>query len=113
MILESFQKAEEDLTERQLREARVEADAVLGAVEKARQEEAYLSLNEEERAAIDLAVSELLTVQNGNDHNLIRDKIEGVDKATQNLAEAIINSVAMKALGGKRIDGDDGDGAHA
>ena len=29
MILESFQKAEEDLTERQLREARVEADAVL------------------------------------------------------------------------------------
>ena len=41
MILESFEKAEEDLTERQVREARVEADAVLAAVEKARHEDAY------------------------------------------------------------------------
>ena len=35
MILESFDKAEEDFKERQVREARVEADAILGAVEKA------------------------------------------------------------------------------
>jgi Fe-S protein assembly chaperone HscA len=104
MILESFEKAEEDLSERQLREARVEADAVLGAVEKARQEEAYQSLNEQERAAIDLAVNELLVAYNSPDHNLIRDKIDGVDKATQNLAEAIINSVAAKALKGSKID---------
>ncbi len=104
MILESFEKAEEDLTERQLREARVEADAVLVAVEKARQEEAFLSLSNEERAAIDTAVNELIVVQNGDNHLLIRDKIDGVDKATQNLAEAIINSVAEKALKGSKID---------
>src|SRR5271165_1812923 len=36
MILESFDKAEEDFRERQLREGRVEADAILAAVEKAR-----------------------------------------------------------------------------
>ena len=36
MILESYDKAEEDFKERQVREARVEADAILGAVEKAR-----------------------------------------------------------------------------
>ncbi len=104
MILESFQKAEEDMTERQLREARVEADAVLAAVEKARQEDAYQLLNQEERSAIDRAINELLVVYNGEDHNLIRDKIEGVDKVTQNLAEAIINSVAEKALKGTKID---------
>ena len=104
MILESFQKAEEDLTERQLREARVEAEAVLAAVEKARKEDAFFSLPEEERTAIDRAVNELLVVVNGTDHNLIRDKIDGIDKATQNLAEAIINSVAEKALKGTKVD---------
>ncbi len=34
MIIESYDKAEEDFKERQVREARVEADAVLGATEK-------------------------------------------------------------------------------
>src|SRR5580658_1293264 len=71
MILESFEKAQEDLTERQVREARVEADAVLAAVDKARHEEAYSALSEEERAAIDLAIHELLVVQNSDDHELI------------------------------------------
>ncbi len=47
MILESFEKAQQDLTERQVREARVEADAILAAVEKARHEEAYSMLNED------------------------------------------------------------------
>src|SRR5580700_4044409 len=48
MILESFDKAEEDFNERQLREARVEADTILAAVEKARQNDAYFELSEDE-----------------------------------------------------------------
>ena len=104
MILESFQKAEEDLTERQVREARVEAEAVLAAVEKARQGDEYQLLSELERSTIDHAINDLLLVVNGDDYGLIRDKIDGVDKATQNLAEAIINSVAEKALKGTKID---------
>ena len=76
MILESFEKAQEDFTERQVREARVEADAILAAVEKARHEEAYLALSEDERAAIDRAVNELLVVYHGDDHMLIREKID-------------------------------------
>jgi len=104
MILESFEKAQQDLTERQVREARVEADAVMAAVDKARHEEAYLGLSEDERAAIDRAVNELLVVYHSDDHMLIRDKIDGIDQATQSLAEAIINSVAEKALKGTKID---------
>ena len=42
MILESFEKAEEDFKERQVREARVEADAILAAVEKAKQQRRLL-----------------------------------------------------------------------
>ncbi len=104
MILESFEKAQQDLTERQVREARVEADAVMAAVEKARHEEAYLALSEAERAAIDRAVNELLVVYHSDDHVLLRDKIDGIDQATQSLAEAIINSVAEKALKGTKVD---------
>jgi Fe-S protein assembly chaperone HscA len=104
MILESFEKAQQDLTERQVREARVEADAVMAAVDKARHEEAYSALSEAERAAIDRAMNELLVVYHSDDHTLIRAKIDGIDQATQSLAEAIINSVAEKALKGTKVD---------
>jgi Fe-S protein assembly chaperone HscA len=104
MILESFEKAQQDLMERQVREARVEADAVMAAVDKARHEEAYSALNEDERAAIDRAMNELLVVYHSDDHMLIRAKIDGIDQATQSLAEAIINSVAEKALKGTKVD---------
>ena len=65
---------------------------MLAAVEKALARKTRTDLfSEEERAAIDAAINELLVVQNSDDHNLIRDKIDGVDQATQKLAEAIIN----------------------
>jgi molecular chaperone DnaK len=103
MIIESFEKAQQDMVERQVREARVEADAVMAAVDKARHEDAYSALNEAERAAIDRAMNELLVVYHSDDHVLIRDKIDGIDQATQSLAEAIINSVAEKALKGTKV----------
>jgi hypothetical protein len=49
-------------------------------------------------------MNELLVVYPSNDHLLIRDKIDQVDHATQNLAEAIMNSVAERALKGTKID---------
>jgi molecular chaperone DnaK len=104
MILESYDKAEEDLKERQVREARVEADAVMGATAKAREDEVFETLPEEERDAIDRAINELLAVYHSDDHLLIRAKIDGVDQATQGLAEAIMNSAVGKALKGTHID---------
>ena len=98
MILESFEKAEEDFAARQVREAQVEADAVLSATERARKEPAYFELTEEERGAIDRAVNELLVVYHGDDHALIRAKIDQLDGATQKLAEMIISSAVGTAL---------------
>src|SRR5205807_4354435 len=43
MILESFEKAEDDFRERQVREARVEADAIVAATEKAKQDATYFA----------------------------------------------------------------------
>ncbi len=51
MIQESVEKAEQDFHERQVREARVEADTILAAVEKARRHDAYFELSDDERAA--------------------------------------------------------------
>jgi molecular chaperone DnaK len=103
MILESYDKAEEDLAERQVREARVEADAILAATEKARRNDAWLELTEEERTAIDRAVNELLVVYHGEDYVLIREKIEAVNEATLKLAENMMNTAVRGALKGTKI----------
>jgi molecular chaperone DnaK (HSP70) len=104
MILESYDKAEEDFKERQLREARVEADAILGAVDKAKEDEAYHALPETERAIIDRAINELRLSYHGDDHLLIRDQIEKLNQATMALAEAIMNEAVGKALKGTNIN---------
>ena len=51
-IIESIENAEADFKARQLAEARVEADAILAATEKAKQSDAYMELTEDERAEI-------------------------------------------------------------
>jgi molecular chaperone DnaK (HSP70) len=98
MIRESIERAEEDVQERQVREARVEADHILQAVEKARQSDAWLDLGEEERAAIDQAVNELVLVCNAGDYLLVRAYIEKLNQATLGLAERM-----MKALEGTKL----------
>ncbi|MGJ5817191.1 Fe-S protein assembly chaperone HscA [Paludibaculum fermentans] len=103
MILESYEKAEEDFAARQVREARVEADTILAAVDKARASDAWIDLSDEERAAVDLALNELQMVYHGEDHNLIRNCIENLDGATRKLAENMMNTAVRAALKGTKI----------
>ena len=104
MILESVERAEEDFAERQVREQRLEADAVMAAVDKARKHEAYFELTEEERAAIDRAFNELLVVYHSSNHLLIASKIAQLDQATMKLAENMLNKAVGGALKGTKID---------
>ncbi len=103
MILESFQRAEDDFKERQVREARVEADSMLAATEKARHSDAYQDLDDQSRAAIDRAINEILVVYHSDDHLLIRAKIEQLDEATRALAENIMNTAVRGALKGTQL----------
>ena len=103
MILESIEKAEDDFKERQVREARVEADTILAAVEKARQHEAWFDLSEEERSACQTALNQLLVVYHGDDHLLIRAHIDKLNAATQKLAENMMNTAVRGALKGTKI----------
>jgi Fe-S protein assembly chaperone HscA len=104
MILESFEKAEQDFKERQVREARVEADAILAATEKAKRSDAYLELADEERAGIDRAVNELMVVYHHDDHELILEKIAQLNDATGTLAENMMNTAVRGALKGTNIE---------
>ena len=103
MIAESYEMAERDLSERQVREFRVEADTILAAVEKARRNDAYFELTEEERGAIDKAVNELLVVYHSDDYLLIAQKIEAVNQATVKLAENMMNTAVRGALKGTKL----------
>jgi len=103
MVRESFEKAEDDFKARQVREARVEADTILSAVEKAKANDAWLLLSDEERASVDLAVNQLLAVYHADDHKLILDHITKLDAVTVRLAETMMNSAVQDALKGTRI----------
>ena len=104
MIRQSIDFAEADIRARQVREAHVEADAILAATEKARAHEAYQALTEAEQQAIALAVNELLTVYHGEDYLLIRAHIEKLNQVTMGLAETMMNSTLTAALKGTKIE---------
>jgi Fe-S protein assembly chaperone HscA len=103
MIRESEEKAEADFRERQVREMRVEADQILAATEKAKANDAWLDLADDERAAITRATNELLVVYHGDDHHLIHAKIEQLNQATMKLAENMMNTAVRGALQGTKI----------
>ncbi len=104
MILESFAKAEDDFKERQVREAQVESDAIVVAVEKAKENPAYAALTDDERAAIERALKDLAAVYHGGDHIVIREKIDGLNEVTMKLAENMMNTAVNSALKGTKID---------
>ncbi len=104
MIRESFEKAEEDLRERQVREARVEADNILAATEKAQKTGAWPALDADERNAIESAKRDLQAVYHGSDYHAINEKIEALNRATQSLAENMMNTAVRGALKGTKIE---------
>jgi Fe-S protein assembly chaperone HscA len=103
MIRESFDHAEEDFNERQVREARVEADAIQAAVEKAMRNDAWNEMSDEEKSAIDQARNELAVAYHSDNHLLIRHQIEKLNRATMRLAELMMNTAVRTALKGTKI----------
>jgi len=103
MIEESFAHAAEDIRERQVREARLEADQILAAVEKARAHDAWGEMTPTEQVLIERALNELLTVYHSEDHELIRAHIELLNQTTMRLAEVMMNAAVRTALKGKTI----------
>jgi molecular chaperone DnaK (HSP70) len=109
MLEESIEFAEQDFTERQLIEARTEAEAILHATEKTLREPrgaeiAGSELSAEERRAIADSIAQLKTALAGTDYKLIRRRIDELNQMTMRLAEILMNSALHTALEGKKLE---------
>jgi molecular chaperone DnaK len=103
MLEESIEYAEQDFAERQLIEARNEADTILKATAKALSAGQAAELAPEERARIDAAVAALQQAAAGTDYKLVRARIDELNQATMRLAETMMNQAISTALEGKRL----------
>ena len=104
MILDSFDNAEADFEQRQLIEARVEADDILARVEKAKTHPAWALLSYEEQTEIGSVVDELHVLKQGEDRAAIRGSIEALDKSTRRLAELMMDQTLTTAMSGKTME---------
>ncbi|AEU34838.1 Fe-S protein assembly chaperone HscA [Granulicella mallensis] len=103
MILDSFDNAEEDITARQVIEAKNEAETILAAVEKGEKSAAWQQLTSLEHEEIKAAALELKASISGGDYKVIRNAIEHLDKKTRRFAEIMMDTAVTGALGGKTM----------
>jgi molecular chaperone DnaK len=103
MIEASINHAEEDYRAAQVAGARVDADTILAAIDKAKRHDAYLDLDDAQRRAINDAVNRLQAAYHSDDHNAIREHIDALNEATHNLAENMMNTAVRSALRGTKV----------
>ena len=103
MLEESIEYAEQDFAERQLIEARTEADTIFKATEKALANPNAANLSAPERTKIDTCVAALKKALPESDYKLIRQHIDELNDATEHLAELLMNSAVQSALQGKKL----------
>jgi len=114
MILESFDYAEKDLLDRQLIEARNEAETILTALKKGKQSPAFQQLAPREREQIWLCERELKAVRLQDDPRKVRAAIDALNQATLRLAELMMDTAVSTALKGKSMENADlGEGPSA
>ena len=104
MILESFDSAEEDFRERQVIEARREAETILAALEKGKQSPAWRLLSSAEKKEIAKLEKALRGSKGGDDYPAIRQGIDQLNQATMRLAELMMDGAVSSALTGKTMD---------
>ena len=104
MILDSFDYAEEDFRQRQLIEARNEANTILAALSKGRDNPGWHQLTSSERKQIDKLEAALRTVMKGDDYQGIRKAIDALNQGTTRLAELMMDTAVTSVLKGKSMD---------
>jgi len=109
MLIDSFEHAEADFAARMLIEARNEAESVITATEKTLRSPdfpavAAQELAEGEQRRIEQALAGLKHVIKSEDREAILQWTTVLNKATQHLAEIMMNRSVKAALAGKNVD---------
>ncbi|MFY9845262.1 MAG: Fe-S protein assembly chaperone HscA [Terriglobales bacterium] len=104
MLLESYDYAEEDFRQRQVIEARREADTILTVLAKERNNTAWRQLSADERRTIEKLEKSLLEAKEGEDYHAIRERIDALNKSTMRFAELMMDTAVSTALKGKTMD---------
>jgi Fe-S protein assembly chaperone HscA len=103
MVEESFTFAEADVEARLLIETRNEADTVITHVERALGQGGQL-VAPDERAAIAAALEALRRARATSDRDAIREATTALNRATEHLAELMMDAALKGALGSRRAD---------
>ncbi len=103
MLVESIEHAEEDVTERFVREWRVEGDRILASLASAFELDGEL-LSPEERGKIEDRMRGLREAMAGTDYLAVKAWIESVDAASKEFAERRMNKHVAKAMAGHRVE---------
>jgi molecular chaperone HscA len=103
MLRDSLVHAREDMEQRLLIEARVEAERVLLALNAALAADGAL-LSAPERAEIDSAIAKLRHATKGADRDLINAAVDALDHATHGFAQRRMDRAVAQALKGHSLD---------
>lgn len=104
MLRDSIEHAQEDVQARQLREACVEADQLLLAVAAALSADGAALLADNERAAIEAAMTTLRELRDSSDARAIRHGVHVLDEVSREFASQRMDASIKRALAGHRID---------
>ncbi|MCE2913762.1 MAG: Fe-S protein assembly chaperone HscA [Pseudomonadota bacterium] len=103
MLKDGFAHAEQDMAERGLREARVDAGRMVLATRSALAADGSL-LDDDERMAIDALVERAALAAKGTDRAAIEAATEALAAGTEAFAAARMNEGIRRALAGKSLD---------
>src|SRR6202163_2509857 len=104
MILDSFDYAEEDFRQRQVIEARNEADTILAALEKGKKSPAWGQLTSDEKKKIAKFEKSLNQATSEDDYQAMRTAIDILNQGTMRLAELMMDTAVSTALKGKNME---------
>jgi molecular chaperone HscA len=104
MLKDSFGAAESDKQARMLREAVVDAQRLVEAIQAALAEDGETLLSADERHQIQTHIDALLTLCQGDDSHAVNQATEALNHATQAFAAKRMDASVQKALAGKNLD---------
>lgn len=104
MLKDSFGAAESDKQARMLREAVVDAQRLVEAIQAALAEDGETLLSADERQQINAHIDTLLALCQGDDSQAVKQATEALNHATEAFAAKRMDASVQKALAGKNLD---------